>query len=134
MPALASATPQRTSVEPMPASFRETIGARKAFGLKVAKRFSVAIGNTCGRQRRTTKRCSRCSSSGRLDEIVDIQIVLARMVPGIVVPHAVDHQLTEILGEMIPHSDRPLKRGLQALPVVVVKPVTISLVVRSVRV
>src|SRR5690242_12506927 len=70
------------------------------------------------------------ASSRSLDVIVNVQIVLAWIIPGIVAPHTVHHELAEVNGVMIPHTNGSLEGRFQTRPIVVVEHITVSLVIR----
>lgn len=68
------------------------------------------------------------------DQFVNVQLVLAGMVPGKVVAHPVHHQFAEILRIGVPQTDGAMERRLDARRVEIVEDVTVSLVIRLVGV
>src|SRR5437660_3944746 len=68
------------------------------------------------------------------DHFVDIEIMPARMVPGIIAAHAVGHELAEILRIGIPHADGAMQRRLNARRVKIVEDIAIPVLVWPVRV
>ncbi len=62
-------------------------------------------------------------------KLVNVQVMLARVVPGIIVAHAVGHQFAEVLRVGIPHADGAVEGGLDARGVEVVEDIAVALVI-----
>src|ERR1039458_10657978 len=68
------------------------------------------------------------------NKLVNVEVVLAGVVPGIIVAHAVRHEFAEVLREGIPHADGPVQGGLDALGIEVVEDKAVALVIRPLSV
>ena len=63
------------------------------------------------------------------DQFVDVQIVLAGVVPGVIAPHAVEHQFAEVFRVGIPHADGAVQRGLYSGSIEIIEDIAVPLVV-----
>src|ERR1039458_6118076 len=68
------------------------------------------------------------------NKLVNVQVVLAGVVTGTIVAHAVRHEFAEVLREGIPHADGPVQGGLDALGIEVVEDKAVALVIRPLSV
>ena len=66
------------------------------------------------------------------DVLVDVEIVLARAVPGMVAPHPVHHQPAKFLRVGIPQTERPTERRLDSLIICLMENVAVPLLVRTI--
>src|SRR6266568_9253234 len=62
--------------------------------------------------------------------IVNLQVVLARLLPGIVAAHAIDHKLAKMIREVVVTADRPPQGRLDPGVVGMVKHIPVALVQR----
>src|SRR6185503_5099216 len=61
-------------------------------------------------------RCSNLASSrlAMTDVFVDVEVILTRIIPGIVAAHPVEHQVAKVLRILVPKADGPLHCRLDA--------------------
>src|ERR1035437_7730956 len=79
----------------------------------------------------TQARHVRCSPKSPVpDQLENVQVMLAWVVPGIVVAHPVDHQLAEVLWEGVPHPDGAVEGGLDARVIEIIEDIAVALVIR----
>src|SRR5260370_41686271 len=57
--------------------------------------------------------------------------MVARMVPGEVIAHAIHHQLAKIFSVGIPHADGSMQRGFNARSIKIVEDITVALMIRA---
>jgi hypothetical protein len=88
--------------------------------LKAAFRTGIGEGLMLGESR---------YSLGSFDVVVDVKIVLAGMVPGIIAAHPIEHEFAEMVWVKVVHADGAFEGGFEALPIIVIEDVAVAFAV-----